>query len=546
MKISACSIVKNEAGNIKRSIESYRDAVDEIIIVDTGSTDDTVEICKSLGAKVLTFEWCNDFAVAKNYALEHAKGDWIIFLDADEWFVPKLKRAFFKSVLMKVDKNEDVIVTTMCDYDIVDEKIRHRGNVTRIFRNSPDIRYIGSIHEDIFNSRKNMLLHKRTDIEIFHSGYADSLIEIKSKRNLDILYKLYSEGTNVSTELYFYLFRENSNIGNIDEAIKFYKLFISQKDVEQVIKLRTNMINSYEIMYVMMARNRDKFFQQEIDSLLETAYNTYPELPVHSYMLGVEKLRGCDYQASYDWLLNAIELNKNYSEPYVNKFIGALGDAYYKLGYIRQKQERPEDALIHYLELIKIANPWELEMALDQIINIVEKQPEEEIILFINSIIDISKKENIECILRVLKKTKLHKAFVYYALKYNKEFDGQNETTYIAMILSGQAEVVVETAIEALKNQMVDPEAYKWNLDYAVAAIIYSRNIDLYNKNKIYIKPSQKVVIEAYLNNTDITESDCNTEKDFGRINDIVYFLLREDEFDKYKKVFSKTIKESI
>jgi tetratricopeptide (TPR) repeat protein len=262
-------------------------------------------------------------------------------------------------------------------------------------------------------------------------------------------------------------------------------------------------------------------------------------------MLGAEKLKACDYQVSYDWLLNAIELNKIYSEPYVNKFVGALGDSYYKLGYIRQKQGRPEDALIHYLDLIKIANTWEMELALVQIINIIEKQPEEEIILFVNSIIDISKKEYIECILRVLKKTKLHKAFVYYALKYNKEFDGQNETTYIAMILSGQAEAVVETAIDVLKNQAVELEAYNWHLDYAVAAIIYSKRIDLFNKNKIYFKPVQKVIIEAYLINTDIIEVNCSLEKEFSKISGIIYFLLREEELDKYKMVFSKLIKES-
>ena len=86
MKISACVITKNEEKNIARCINSYKDIVDEIILVDTGSTDNTVEIAKSLGAKIYYYEWQNDFSAAKNYALSMAKGDWIIFLDADEFF----------------------------------------------------------------------------------------------------------------------------------------------------------------------------------------------------------------------------------------------------------------------------------------------------------------------------------------------------------------------------------------------------------------------------------------------------------------------------
>ena len=61
-RISACTITKNEEKNIARSIESYKDYVDEIIIVDTGSTDNTVSVAKSLGAKVFNFEWINDFS----------------------------------------------------------------------------------------------------------------------------------------------------------------------------------------------------------------------------------------------------------------------------------------------------------------------------------------------------------------------------------------------------------------------------------------------------------------------------------------------------
>ena len=87
MKISACYIVKNEENVIQRSIDSLMDAVDEIILVDTGSTDQTIEVAKKY-PKVNTYSytWKNDFAAARNVAIEKASGDWIVFLDADELF----------------------------------------------------------------------------------------------------------------------------------------------------------------------------------------------------------------------------------------------------------------------------------------------------------------------------------------------------------------------------------------------------------------------------------------------------------------------------
>lgn len=80
-------IVKNEEKNIERALSWGKSFMWEQIVVDTGSTDRTVEIARRLGAKVYHFEWIDDFAAAKNYAVSQAQGDWIVFLDADEYFL---------------------------------------------------------------------------------------------------------------------------------------------------------------------------------------------------------------------------------------------------------------------------------------------------------------------------------------------------------------------------------------------------------------------------------------------------------------------------
>ena len=86
MQISACVITKNEEQNIGEWLTRMKSVAQECIVVDMGSTDNTVGLVKAAGASVYFFPWQGDFAAAKNFALEKATGDWIFFLDADEYF----------------------------------------------------------------------------------------------------------------------------------------------------------------------------------------------------------------------------------------------------------------------------------------------------------------------------------------------------------------------------------------------------------------------------------------------------------------------------
>src|SRR5438309_1213713 len=82
--LSACLIVKNEEHNLERCLGSLQGAVDEVVLLDTGSTDRTVEIATAMGARVFYFEWCDDFSAARNESLRHARGEWIIWVDGDD------------------------------------------------------------------------------------------------------------------------------------------------------------------------------------------------------------------------------------------------------------------------------------------------------------------------------------------------------------------------------------------------------------------------------------------------------------------------------
>ncbi|HIW83896.1 MAG TPA: glycosyltransferase [Candidatus Dorea gallistercoris] len=179
IRISQCMIVKNEEKNIRRALSWGKDIVFEQIVVDTGSTDRTVEIAEEMGAKVFHFRWIDDFAAAKNYAIEQASGEWIAFLDADEYFnnadTKKLVRLLEQVDQMKLVPGKRYPVFIRCAWAHLNANgIPFQiGIQDRIFRNRKDLRYYGAIHEQIQMPENNKFSYINAEkiLTIFHTGY---------------------------------------------------------------------------------------------------------------------------------------------------------------------------------------------------------------------------------------------------------------------------------------------------------------------------------------------------------------------------------------
>lgn len=195
VKISQCMIVKNEEKNIRRALTWAKDIVFEQIVVDTGSTDRTVEIAREMGAKVYHFQWIDDFAAAKNYAIEQASGEWIALLDADEYMNKEDARKLVHLLeqIPVPKKGEKIPLFIRCAWVQLDDggKPFSVDYQDRVFRNRKDLRYHGKIHEQIqmppggqftFIQAENML-------SIFHTGYGKSVYEETGKleRNMELL-----------------------------------------------------------------------------------------------------------------------------------------------------------------------------------------------------------------------------------------------------------------------------------------------------------------------------------------------------------------------
>ena len=231
--ISLCMIVKDEESFIAQCLESAKDVVNEIIVVDTGSTDKTVEIAESYGAKVHKFKWTNNFSDARNEALKHATCDWILILDADEVLDPENKHNLRQLIKIPSDKIRGYQIKIKNYTSEKEATVEHY--TIRVFPNNPKLRYHGVIHEQIDNSEDSGNFEKllTNDVIILHYGYSKQVMDDRSKdeRNLQMLEKAIAEDKDNSFH-YFNLGLTHKVAGNLDKSLEAFKtsLEMTKKD----------------------------------------------------------------------------------------------------------------------------------------------------------------------------------------------------------------------------------------------------------------------------------------------------------------------------
>lgn len=212
--LSLAMIVKNEETTLERCLESIKDTVDEIIIVDTGSTDNTVEIAQKYTDKIYHFKWSDHFAEARNYSFSKATCDYIMWLDADD-YLEESEQTKLLELKQNFDKDIDI---AMLKYNIGFDEF---GQVTisnyreRILKRSKNFKWEEPVHECIAPSGNV----KQFDIAITH-GHK---VRIHSDRNL----KIYEKQTELSDRGTFYYARELMTHHRLEDATQQYEKFLT-------------------------------------------------------------------------------------------------------------------------------------------------------------------------------------------------------------------------------------------------------------------------------------------------------------------------------
>jgi tetratricopeptide (TPR) repeat protein len=205
-KLSLAMIVKNESRCLARCLQSVKGIVDEIVIADTGSTDDTIKIAREFEAKILKFDWVDDFAAARNFAINQTAGDWILVLDADEWVGETLA-----AEIPLYARGQPAVgwVKQVSGFRRNNQTFRAQCLTPRLFPRGAH--YEGRIHEQLISSLPRANLRG----ELWHDGYLE--IQKKGDRNMKLLLaELERDPDNV--HFLFQLAAEYNAVGLVEKA----------------------------------------------------------------------------------------------------------------------------------------------------------------------------------------------------------------------------------------------------------------------------------------------------------------------------------------
>ncbi|WP_239483989.1 glycosyltransferase family 2 protein [Paenibacillus rhizolycopersici] len=211
-------IVKNEEARLPVCLTSVADLVDEIVIVDTGSSDRTQEVAADYGAKIFEFAWQDDFAAARNYAFSLASCDYILWLDADD-VITEPNRIKFLQLKQELPSDIDAVLMkyVLREQEKTGEPLASTRR-NRLVKRSRNYRWIGIVHEYLDVTEGKQML---TDISVTHRG-----VESHSGRNLQIIEHYLASGGMLEGRLRFHLACELADAGRYEEAVPHFAEFL--------------------------------------------------------------------------------------------------------------------------------------------------------------------------------------------------------------------------------------------------------------------------------------------------------------------------------
>ena len=256
--ISVCIITKNEADKIDKCLSCIKELPFEIVVVDTGSTDNTLEVVQKYTDRIYHFEWCDDFSKARNFSISKASYDWILVLDTDEY-------------LQKIDLEE-----------LYRQMEEHSGGIGRILRSSEDpggeitldrverlfnrnlYHYERPIHEQVLPTGPDVKYSiYPVPIEVLHDGYisTETISREKAERNLRILLK--SEHEYPDTYTYFQIGQSYYSMEEFENARKYYEKALSFDLAPEAEYVQLLVVNyGYVLLRMKKAQEALAFYEQ--------------------------------------------------------------------------------------------------------------------------------------------------------------------------------------------------------------------------------------------------------------------------------------------
>jgi len=394
MYISQCLIAKDEEENIEYCLSHLKSVVDEQIVVDTGSTDRTVEIAERLGAKVFHFEWINDFSAARNFALDQAKGDWIIFLDCDEYFDHSsidLIKKYIKEI--NGNRNVDGILSKLINIDKDKNIIGIVKNVSpRIFRKKRNIRYSKPIHEVLSDSKREKfrfipaMVDKSEKLKILHTGYDKVVVSEKNKneRNISML-KKELEKNPADSQVNLYISKSFYMEEAYGEALEY-----AQQALKYIDKSKE--LDYYPVIYrtILNCMGCLGTPYDEVKEIFEEAVGKYAFYPDYYRAMGLVEMRLGRVEKAIEMLEQSIYYCKNYTSFVESLAVGQVDKVYTELlnAYIAS-DNKPK--IVEISVALLNAEKYNYEILSVLIKTLLTSENEESIIMFLAKLYDYTR-----------------------------------------------------------------------------------------------------------------------------------------------------------
>jgi len=363
MKLSLCMIVKDEEENMDKCLRNIKDVVDEIIVVDTGSKDNTPLIANGLGAKVYHFKWCEDFSAARNESLKYATGDYIMYIDADD----RISRDDAEKILrLKKELPEKKNLAYALKIVLASpEAINSSAYQISIFPNLPGISFEYPIHEQIVPSLKRKGIKAVfTDIKIEHKGYEDpELLRKKAERNLRVLKRMLSENPD-SWFAHYFLAQTYEVLENRD----LYEFHLKKSLTKECKELDENWFIGVSLKYCQLLLEKGN--KEGARKLLLKLEEEFPNHDIIRFFLAEMDMEAGNYMEALNRYITIREDKLSLitipmdEERIKCKYYLHLGQCYEKVGYnklamdsynnaykLRNSEQFKKDSIIRLINL---------------------------------------------------------------------------------------------------------------------------------------------------------------------------------------------------
>jgi hypothetical protein len=331
-------MVRDEAVRLRRCLESAHGAFDEIVVLDTGSKDDTVSVAKSLGARVSEMEWPGSFSLGFNTLLDQIRTEWVFRLDSDEWFgidpKPPLKDAL---------KDDGKYGYKLQMRDILPTGGHREFAIFRMWRSHPLLRYRGAVHENIPNEAITTAYPGKTVGElglwVWHDGYAHG--ESKTSRNLALIEQELEEKPD---QPYYQAMRALMYRDSAHPRCKELLVELIDTSVDEAIP-STRMLASIFVAFLADA-SEEEMGEQRVAKVIQRAWQWFGDYPGVVWVLGASELKRRNLAGAlraYLVLEQMVETSKyERSIPFNTSILGP--SLWHGLGFVAQQLGRNDIA----------------------------------------------------------------------------------------------------------------------------------------------------------------------------------------------------------